>query len=143
MINFNYPLIGGKLVDRRLKEIEEWEAKGIKIGKAKGIEIGKARGIEIGKSEGIEIGRAAGKEMGRAEGKEMGKAEGIEIGKAKGKEIGRAEERAKWSAWNNRRLEAEKAGVPFNEPPPDDSRAARRGAFTPCKRRAGTPPRSR
>ena len=143
MINFNYPLIGGKLVDRRLKEIEEWEAKGIKIGKAKGIEIGKARGIEIGKSEGIEIGRAAGKEMGRAEGKEIGKAEGIEIGKAEGKEIGIAEERAKWSAWNNRRLEAEKAGVLFNEPPPDDSRAARRGAFTPCKHRAGTPPRSR
>ena len=128
MINFNYPLIGGKLVDRRLKEIEEWEAKGIKIGKAKGIEIGKARGIEIGKSEGIEIGRAEGKEIGKAEGKEMGIAE----------------ERAKWSAWNNRRLEAEKAGAPFNEPPPDGSRTARGGAFTPCKRRAGTPsPRSR
>ena len=33
---------------------------------------------------------------------------------------GRAEERAKWAAWNARRLEAEESGQPFAEPPPSD-----------------------
>ena len=32
---------------------------------------------------------------------------------------GVAEERLRWSEWNHRRMEAEAAGVPFNEPPPD------------------------
>ena len=57
MINYNFPLIGGKLIERK---ISEWRAEG------------------------------------------------------------RAEERAAWSAWNSRRMEAERGGVPFREPPPDD-----------------------
>ena len=57
MINYNFPLIGGKVIERR---ISEW------------------------------------------------------------KNAGRAEERAEWSAWNNRRLETERHGVPFDEPPPYD-----------------------
>ena len=61
MINYNYPLIGGKVIERRISEW--WNA-------------------------------------GRVE--------------------GRAEERAEWSAWNNRRVKAERDGVPFDEPPPDD-----------------------
>ena len=69
MINFNFPLIVGKLIERK---INEW------------------------------------KNAGRAEGIAEGYAEGV------------AEMRAKWVSWNNRRLDAERDGVPFLEPPPDD-----------------------
>ena len=61
MINYNFPLIGGKVIERR---ISEW------------------------------------KNAGRAE--------------------GRVEKDAEWLAWYNRRLEAEREGVPFDEPPPYD-----------------------
>ena len=37
---------------------------------------------------------------------------------AKAMAEGIAQERAKWQAWNRRRLEAEAEGRPFNEPPP-------------------------
>ena len=33
MINFNYPLIGGKLIERKIRQ---WEAEGYAIGLAKG-----------------------------------------------------------------------------------------------------------
>ena len=61
MINYNFSLIGGKLIERK---INEWRAEGY--------------------------------------------AEG------------RAQENAKWVSWNSRRLDAERDGVPFREPPPDD-----------------------
>ena len=61
MINYNFPLIGGKLIERK---ISEW------------------------------------KNEGRAQ--------------------GRAEKDAEWLAWNNRRMKAERDGVPFDEPPPYD-----------------------
>lgn len=57
MITYNFPLIGGKLIERK---IAQWLAEG------------------------------------------------------------RAQENAIWSAWNSRRVEAERGGVPFGEPPPDD-----------------------
>ena len=44
----------------------------------------------------------------------------------KRREEGRAEERLLWSEWNRRREEAEAAGFPFSEPPPD--RAQNNGA---------------
>ena len=62
MINFNFPLIGGKYIERR---ISEWREEGL--------------------SEGIAL------------------------------------KNAEWSAWNKRRLEAERDGLPFDELPPDDS----------------------
>ena len=61
MINYHFPLIGGKLIERK---IAQWRAEGY--------------------------------------------AEGV------------AEMRAKWVSWNSRRMDAERAGVPFLEPPPDD-----------------------
>ena len=61
MINYNFPLIGGKLIERK---IAKWRAEGF----VKGV----------------------------------------------------AQKDAEWSAWNSRRLEAERNGVPFREPPPDD-----------------------
>ena len=69
MINYNFPLIGGKVIERR---ISEW--------------------------------------------KNAGRVEGIDEGVVKGM----AKKNAEWSAWNNRRVKAERDGVPFDEPPPDD-----------------------
>ena len=49
---------------------------------------------------------------------EAGLKEGAEKGKAEGKVEGRTEAWEAWEAWNQRRLAAEAAGHPFNEPPP-------------------------
>ena len=65
MINYHFPLIGGKLIERRISEW--WNA---------------------------------------------GRVEGIDEGVAK--------RDAKWMSWNSRRMDAERGGVPFREPPPDD-----------------------
>ena len=59
-----------------------------------------------GRAEGIETGIAAGRAEGRAEGIETGIA------------TGEAAERRRWTEWNERRLDAERAGAPFDEPPP-------------------------
>ena len=59
------------------------------------------------------------REEGRVEGRVEGKAEGRVEGKAEGRVEGRAEERLLWSEWNRRREEADAAGFPFSEPPPD------------------------
>ena len=48
------------------------------------------------------------------------KAEGIIEGKAEGIIEGKAEERELWMVWNDRRLEAERKGEVFNEPPPTE-----------------------
>ena len=42
----------------------------------------------------------------------------IERHKAEGREEGEADANRRWTEWNSRRIEAERAGVPFNEPPP-------------------------
>ena len=57
MINYNFPLIGGKVIERR---INEWMARGME------------------------------------------------------------KKNAEWSAWNSRRVEAERNCIPFDEPPPDE-----------------------
>ena len=49
-----------------------------------------------------------------------------EEGRVEGRVEGKAEERLLWSEWNRRREEAEAAGFPFSEPPPD--RAESNGA---------------
>ena len=54
---------------------------------------------------------------GRAEGRSEGRAEG----RSEGEAIGVDQMHAKWSAWNQRRLEAERNGEPFDEPPPAPS----------------------
>ena len=51
---------------------------------------------------------------------ERHKEEGREEGKIEGAAEGRSKMHRKWAGWNNRRLEAEEAGLPFDEPPPDD-----------------------
>ena len=46
--------------------------------------------------------------------KAEGRAEGVATGRAEGE----SEERRRWTEWNARRLEAERGGVRFDEPPP-------------------------
>ena len=69
-----------------------------------------------------EEGRVEGREEGMAEGIAVGKVEGltagIAVGRFEGREEGEATERRRWTEWNSRRVEAERAGVPFDEPPP-------------------------
>ena len=55
---------------------------------------------------------------GRAEGIEQGRAIGLEEGRTAGLKEGRAEVQTKWRAWNQRRLDAERQGREFVEPPP-------------------------
>ena len=49
-----------------------------------------------------------------------------EEGQAKGRAEGMADEAARWRAWNARRLEAEREGRPFDEPPPGEDAASRK-----------------
>ena len=42
----------------------------------------------------------------------------IERHKAEGREEGETAANRRWTEWNSRRVEAERAGVPFDEPPP-------------------------
>ena len=42
-------------------------------------------------------------------------------------EAGRQQTMAEWVAWNNRRLEAERRGLPFHEPPPSEKNGASAG----------------
>ena len=46
-------------------------------------------------------------------------ARGEAIGEARGEARGRAAMHSEWEAWNQRRLDAEVRGEPFDEPPPD------------------------
>ena len=49
---------------------------------------------------------------------EQYKKEGIEVGR----EEGEARANRKWETWNRNRIEAEKKGIPFDEPPPSPRR---------------------
>ena len=44
--------------------------------------------------------------------------EGSEEGREEGRQVGMEEAHQAWEAWNERRLQAEANGEPFNEPPP-------------------------
>ena len=68
----------------------------------------------------IEEHEARGREKGLAEGREEGRAEGIDEGRTAGLEAGRYKAMAEWTAWNQRRLAAERAGQAFAEPPPSN-----------------------
>ena len=57
-------------------------------------------------------------ERHKAEGREEGIAVGRVEGMTEGIATGEASERRRWTEWNSRRVEAERAGVPFDEPPP-------------------------
>ena len=65
------------------------------------------------REEGRTEGRTEGRDEGRAEGRDEGR-EGRDEGRAEGRESLAAE----IESWNRRRLEAERRGQPFDEPPP-------------------------
>ena len=60
----------------------------------------------------------AGIKIGMEQGVEIGMEQGVEIGMEQGVEIGREERQRAWEGWNQRRAAAERAGLPFDEPPP-------------------------
>ena len=72
-----------------------------------------------GRARGLEEGRAAGLEEGRTAGLEEGRTAGLEEGRTAGLEEGHAKAQAMWRAWNQRRLDAERQGREFAEPPPE------------------------
>lgn len=51
---------------------------------------------------------------------EKGIAAGLAQAKAEGIEQGKAEVRQQWMVWNTRRMDAERKGIPFDEPPPSN-----------------------
>ena len=56
--------------------------------------------------------------QGRSEGRAEGRAEGRVEGRSEGQAEGEMRNQQKWLLWNNRRLEAERRGERFDEPPP-------------------------
>ena len=59
-----------------------------------------------------------------AEAEAKGREEGVKQGLEQGVAQGRAETAAKFREWNERRLEADAKGEPFDEPPPLDDEPA-------------------
>ena len=57
-------------------------------------------------------------ERHKAEGRVEGITAGREEGMTEGIAVGEADANRRWTEWNSRRIEAERAGVPFDEPPP-------------------------
>ena len=58
------------------------------------------------------------KEKGHKEGIQEGLAEGRKEGHAEGVAEGLRQAHQDWAGWNERRAAAERAGLPFDEPPP-------------------------
>ena len=56
---------------------------------------------------------------------EQARAEALAEGRVEGRVEGRAEAYQLWSAWNERRLEAETNKRPFDEPPPPPEAASK------------------
>ena len=69
---------------------------------------------EKGHKEGIQEGLAEGRKEGHAEGLVAGLKEGHADGVAEGLRQAHQD----WADWNERRAAAERAGLPFDEPPP-------------------------
>ena len=59
-----------------------------------------------------------GHKEGIQEGLAEGRKEGIKEGHAEGLEAGLRQAHQDWAGWNERRAAAERAGLPFDEPPP-------------------------
>ena len=74
--------------------------------------------IEKHKAEGRAEGLAQGLERGREQGLERGLEQGREQGLEQGREQGVTEAHEEWTAWNQRRVDAERRGSDFDEAPP-------------------------
>ena len=65
-----------------------------------------------------DAGKAEGIAEGKAEGIAEGKAEGIQEGIQQGIQEGAQQANQRWRDYLERKAFAERAGLPFNEPPP-------------------------
>ena len=65
-----------------------------------------------------EKGHKEGLSEGRKEGHAEGLVVGLKEGHAEGLSEGLRQAHQDWAAWNERRAAAERAGLPFDEPPP-------------------------
>ena len=65
-----------------------------------------------------EKGHKEGIQEGLAEGRKEGHAEGLVAGLKEGHAEGLRQAHQDWAGWNERRAAAERAGLPFDEPPP-------------------------
>ena len=65
-----------------------------------------------------EKGHKEGLTEGRKEGHAEGLVTGLKEGHAEGLEAGLRQAHQDWAGWNERRAAAERAGLPFDEPPP-------------------------
>ena len=83
-------------------------------GRIEGMTAGREEGMIAGREEGM----VAGREEGIIAGREEGMIAGMTAGMTAGIAVGEADANRRWTAWNSRRIEAERAGIPFDEPPP-------------------------
>ena len=81
-------------------------------------EKGHKEGIQEGLAEGRKEGHAEGLVVGLKEGHAEGLVVGLKEGHAEGLAVGLRQAHQDWAAWNERRAAAERAGLPFDEPPP-------------------------
>ena len=72
--------------------------------------------VDVGRYFMVFLRHPREKELARARAK--ARAEGRAEGRTEGQARGADKMYVKWSAWNSRRIEAERRGEPFNEPPP-------------------------
>ena len=81
-----------------------------------------ARAVAAAVDAAVAEARAEAESQGREQGLEQGREQGLEQGREQGLEQGRgqgiAQANSRWEEWNGRRLAAEAAGQPFDEPPP-------------------------
>ena len=99
------------LIPSTYKWIKE---KGHKEGLAEGRKEGHAEGLVVGLKEGHAEGLVVGLKEGHADGLVVGLKEGHADGVAEGLRQAHQD----WAGWNERRAAAERAGLPFDEPPP-------------------------
>ena len=79
------------------------------------ITVGIAFPLAFGSVEGTSMVLA---ELRKRIWREEARAEGREEGRKEGRKEGSAETQTRWQGWNERRVAAEREGLPFTEPPP-------------------------
>ena len=85
----------------------------------KGLAQGRAQAIAEGRVQGVAQSIAEGIAQDIEERVAQGVAQGITLGIAEGRVQGAVEENRRWREYFGRREAAERAGLPFNKPPPE------------------------
>lgn len=93
----------------------------------KGLAQGRAQAIAEGKIQGVSQSIAQGIAQDMEQRVAQGVAQGITLGVAEGRIQGAVEENRRWREYLGRREAAERAGLPFSEPPPEPPGDAQSG----------------